>query len=110
LTNREGEVADLELELRATDNGTTVVVRGEIDMATAPQLRDLLNRLVHDGGDSIVLECEHLDFLDSSGIGVLVATTKRLVDGRTITIEAPQPHVRKVLELTGVADHITIRP
>lgn len=103
-------MADLELEPRPTSDGTVVVVRGEIDMATAPQLRDLLNRLVNDSTESIVLECEHLDFLDSSGIGVLVATTKGLADGRTITIDAPQPHVRKVLELTGVAEHVTIRP
>ena len=103
-------MADLELEPRATSDGTVVAVRGEIDMATVPQLRDLLNHLVNDSNESIVLDCEHLDFLDSSGIGVLVATTKRLVDGRTITIDTPQPHVRKVLELTGVAEHVTIRP
>jgi anti-sigma B factor antagonist len=103
-------VADLELEPRATDDGTVIAVRGEVDMASAPQLRDLLNHLVDHSTASIVLDCEHLDFLDSSGIGVLVATTKRLGDGRTITIDTPQPHVRKVLELTGVADHVTIRP
>lgn len=104
-------MADLELELRSSDAGRAVVtVDGEIDMATAPRLRDLLNELVDDGSDQIVLDCRGLAFLDSSGIGVLVAVRNRIGDSGTLTLEAPQPHVRKVLELTGVDEHVVILP
>jgi anti-sigma B factor antagonist len=101
-------VADLKLESRKTDDGATVVVRGEVDMATAPQLRDELVALVDGGASRIVLDCRGLDFLDSSGIGVLIAVRKRLGDDGSLTLEAPPAHVRKVLELTGVSEHVTI--
>jgi anti-sigma B factor antagonist len=79
-------------------------------MATAPQLRDLLNGLVDGGSTRIVLDCRSLDFLDSSGIGVLVAVRKRLGDDGALTLESPPAHVRKVLELTGVTAHVAIVP
>jgi anti-sigma B factor antagonist len=87
-----------------------VIVRGEIDMATAPQLRDLLNELVDGGSSRIVLDCRGLDFLDSSGIGVLIAVRKRLGDDGALTLESPPAHVRKVLDLTGVSAHVAILP
>ena len=103
-------MADLELDLRSSANGDAVIVRGEIDMATAPQLRDFLNELVDAGSSRIVLDCRELQFLDSSGIGVLIAVRKRLGDDAALTLEAPLPHVRKVLDLTGVSEHVHIVP
>jgi anti-sigma B factor antagonist len=103
-------VPDLELESHPAADGDTVIVRGEVDMATAPQLRDLLNELVDGGSTRILLDCHHLDFLDSSGIGVLVAVRKRLGEEGALTLEAPPAHVRKVLELTGVSAHVAIVP
>src|SRR4029077_17086321 len=102
----------LELQSRESDDddGVSVVVRGEVDMATAPQLRDTLLALVDAGASRIVLDCRGLDFLDSSGIGVLIAVRKRLGDDGSLTLEAPPAHVRKVLELTGVNDHVEIVP
>lgn len=103
-------VADLDLESRPDAGGDTVIVRGEIDMATAPKLRDLLNQLVDSGSTRILLDCRGLAFLDSSGIGVLVAVRKRLGDDGVLTLEAPPAHVRKVLDLTGVSAHVAITP
>jgi anti-sigma B factor antagonist len=103
-------VPDLELESHPAADGDTVIVRGEVDMATAPQLRDLLNELVDGGSTRILLDCRHLDFLDSSGIGVLIAVRKRLGEGGALTLEAPPAHVRKVLEVTGVSAHVAIVP
>ena len=101
-------MADLQLESRETDDGASVIVRGEVDMATAPQLRDTLLELVEGGATRIALDCRSLDFLDSSGIGVLIAVRKRLGDDGSLTLEAPPAHVRKVLELTGVTEHVII--
>ena len=103
-------MADLQLESNVTDDGASVIVRGEVDMATAPQLRDTLLALVDGGASRVTLDCRGLDFLDSSGIGVLIAVRKRLGDDGSLTLEAPPAHVRKVLELTGVSEHVTITP
>jgi anti-sigma B factor antagonist len=100
-----------ELELVPVVDGTTarVTVRGEIDVATAPQLRELLHELIQGGAQQIVLDCRDLGFLDSSGIGLLVAARKRLGDGELV-VDSPPAHVRKVLELTGVAAALSLRP
>jgi anti-sigma B factor antagonist len=79
-------------------------------MSTAPQLRDLLNNLVDAGATRVVLDCRDLQFLDSSGIGVLVAVRKRLGDTGSLMLESPPAHVRKVLELTGVSEQVAILP
>lgn len=100
----------LELEPRISGSQATVVVRGDVDLATVPQFRDLLNELVDGGNSTIVLECSELAFLDSSGIGVLVAIRKRLGSSGSLTIDSPPPHVRKVLEITGLNDHVVILP
>jgi anti-sigma B factor antagonist len=103
-------VADLELELTSADLGTVITVRGEVDMATAPQLRDLLKQLIDAGSQRIVLDCRALAFLDSSGIGVLIAARNRLGDDGEIVLDSPPAHVRKVLEITGVASHLSVVP
>jgi anti-sigma B factor antagonist len=103
-------VADLDLELTAADAGSLIIVRGEVDMATAPQLRDALNQVIDSGSQRIVLDCRALEFLDSSGIGVLVAARNRLGDDGEIVLDSPQAHVRKVLEITGVDSHLSVVP
>ena len=105
-------MAELELEPRSSDdNGAAeVVVTGEIDMSTASKLRDLLNGLVDSGSSRILLDCRGLEFLDSSGIGVLVAVRTRLGDAGSLTLQSPPAHVRKVLEVTGVTEQVTILP
>jgi anti-sigma B factor antagonist len=87
------------------DAGTPVlVVRGEIDVATSPDLRTQLNSLMARGAHDITLEFGGVSFVDSSGLGVLVGTYKRLrEEGRgSIRIVGAQPSVRKVFEITGL--------
>jgi anti-sigma B factor antagonist len=101
-------VTDLQLESQVTGHAAIVVVRGDVDMATAPQLREALLGLVESGVTELVLDCRELQFLDSSGIGALISVHKILGDDGSLTLEAPLAHVRKVLELTGVSEHVTI--
>ena len=98
----------LEFYQSAAPSGDAIRVRGEIDMATAPQLRELLEQLVSSGSRRIVLDCRELEFLDSSGIGVLVAARNRMGDGAELVIESPPPQVLKVLEITGVSEHLSV--
>jgi anti-sigma B factor antagonist len=101
-------LTELELHQSAALSGNAIRVRGEIDMATAPQLRELLEQMVSSGTRRIVLDCRELEFLDSSGIGVLVAARNRMGDGGELVIESPPPHVLKVLEITGVSEHLSV--
>jgi anti-sigma B factor antagonist len=80
-----------------------VQVAGELDMASAPDLRAGLQQVVDHGGDTIVLDLAGVRFIDSSGLGTIVLTYKELqLRAGRLCLAAVQPFVLKVFELTSV--------
>jgi anti-anti-sigma factor len=74
---------------------------GEIDVTQVPELRDEILALPPDR--SVHLDLSTVSYLDSSGLGLLVLLRKRLVRrGAGVTLVDVQPHVRRVLEITGL--------
>lgn len=69
---------DLSLSTETMGDRTIVRVGGEIDVYTAPKLREQLVELVNDGSFHLVVDMEGVDFLDSTGLGVLVGGLKRV--------------------------------
>ena len=100
----EGDVVDLSLETRHTDDVTIVAVGGEIDVYTAPKLRDKVTELVGDGHYNLVIDMEKVDFLDSTGLGVLVGGLKkvRAHDG-SMRLICNQERLLKIFRITGLA-------
>ncbi|MHB8671595.1 MAG: STAS domain-containing protein [Acidimicrobiales bacterium] len=95
---------DLGLEVEGDRNGWTVLaVRGEVDVYTAPRFRERLIELVGEGKHRIVVDLEGVDFLDSTGLGVLVGGLKRLRshDG-DLRLVCTQRRILKVFEITGL--------
>jgi anti-sigma B factor antagonist len=68
---------DLRIEVSHHGQWTVVEVGGEIDVATAPRLRERLISLVNDGQHQLVVSLEAVDFIDSTGLGVLISGLKR---------------------------------
>lgn len=84
-----------------------VRVRGELDAATAPALQASLAELVEAGVDRIVIDLTAVPFVDSCGIGALVALRRRARDhGTEVVLRHPVDRVMMVLELTGVAGKV----
>jgi anti-anti-sigma factor len=78
---------------------TVVHPVGEIDLETSASLRQALAPL----HGRVVVDLGEVSFIDSSGMSVFAVTRKRLAgDGGTLTLRAPRPHVRRVLEITGL--------
>ena len=91
--------------------GRTVVrVTGELDAATAPVLRKAFVDLVEEQGSlDVVVDVSELSFIDSAGLGVLVAASRKLTNlGGELTLSAPTRAVAKVLQTTGVDSFFTI--
>jgi len=82
---------------------TVVAVGGEIDVYTAPQLRERLNDLVADGQYHLVVDMQGVEFLDSTGLGVLVGGLKRVRahDG-SLRLVCVQEKILKVFRITGL--------
>lgn len=101
---------DLGLEVHEDDEQHTVlVVTGEVDVYTAPRLREKLVELVSQGHHQIVVDLEGVDFLDSTGLGVLVGGLKRARshDG-DLTLVCTQSRILKVFEITGLTKVFSI--
>lgn len=80
-----------------------VEVGGEIDVYTAPRLREKMVELVNAGHYHIVVDMEAVDFLDSTGLGVLVGGLKRVRshDG-SLRIVCTQERLLKIFRITGL--------
>lgn len=86
---------------RTSDAAAHVVVAGELDICGVPHMDRALRRAERDGGP-IVVDMQELEFLDSSGLQLLLATDLRLRSaGRRLILRGVQTDVRWCLELTG---------
>jgi anti-sigma B factor antagonist len=95
---------DLMLNERAAGDVTVIEVSGEIDVYTAPRLREKIISLVDAGRYHIVVDMERVEFLDSTGLGVLVGGLKRVRahDGG-IDLVCTQERILRIFRITGLS-------
>jgi anti-anti-sigma factor len=103
----EVQSEDLESGIRA------FTVRGELDMNTAPQLESSLETVLSDSGSSIMLDLSECEFIDSTGIALIVRTWQRVDreggDGNGRLVLCCINHqVRRLLKITGVEGSISM--
>ena len=96
---------------RVDRNGTaTLVITGELDLACVGELRDQLDAITSGAPPTGVVDLAGVTFLDSSGLGVLIAAKKRAVAADTdLELAAPSAVCRQVLELSGADQFFLIR-
>ncbi|CAN5883937.1 anti-sigma factor antagonist BldG [soil metagenome] len=94
---------DLSLLTYEEGDWTVIAVGGEIDVYTAPKLRDALVDLVNKGRYHLVVDVEQVDFLDSTGLGVLVGGLKRVrANDGGLRIVCTQERLLKIFRITGL--------
>jgi anti-sigma B factor antagonist len=95
----------LDLQVSTTAGSTVVEVAGEVDMASAPELRDCLHQTIGAGRRQLVVDLRRVSFIDSVGLGVLLGAQRRLRgpghDGG-IHLVVAGGLVLRVLRLTGL--------
>jgi anti-anti-sigma factor len=95
--------------LRATDGGSTLVISGEVDIATAELLNDELQSEVLATDGDVRIDSSGLDFIDSSGMLALVRAHRQLEpDGRRLVLHDPSDFVRRVIEINGLTNILVI--
>ena len=94
---------DFEVSVTAADDAATVRIKGELDCYTAPRLRSALVTLVEDGVRHVTLDIGGVEFVDSTGLSVMVGGMKRLRDqGGGMVVKSPTDATRKLFEITGL--------
>jgi anti-sigma B factor antagonist len=91
------------------DDRHVVAVRGEIDLFTAPELKQKLTDAIESGKSRIVVDLTETTFLDSTALGVLIGAVKRLRsrDGALVIVNVDQ-NIAKTFEITGLDQIFTI--
>jgi anti-sigma B factor antagonist len=100
---------DFDVRSETTPAGAGVVrVAGELDLASAPRLTEALSALA---ADPVVVDLSACTFLDSAGMGALLASARALSEsGRSLRVVAADPRILRVLEITAVDTLIAVHP
>src|SRR3954452_13468460 len=106
----DDDAARFSVTRTGEDDGRVVLaVSGEVDTYTSARLRDALNEAVESGATDVVLDVSEMEFIDSTGLGVLVGALKKLQerDGK-LTLRKPRPTALEVLTIVGLTSHFGI--
>jgi anti-sigma B factor antagonist len=96
-------------QVEVTSEGPNAVLRlkGELDVASSATLEDELQRV--SGSSAVVLDLTDLEFIDSTGLGVLVKAHQRMRDeGDQLAVIEGTGQVKRLLELTGLDQQLTL--
>jgi anti-sigma B factor antagonist len=98
-----------QVEVHSEDHTTVISVSGELDLASSPALEEELERVAKSDATVIVVDLAELEFMDSTGLSVLVRAHQRAQDsGRRLGLVNGSQQVQRLLALTGVADRLTL--
>ena len=101
--------SELVTHVRLCAAGASVTVRGEIDVHTAPVLRERLSEVVKQGEERVVVHLDEVTFMDSTGLGVLVGAHKaQQARGGVFELVCSEPRMLRLIELTGLDRVFTI--
>jgi anti-sigma B factor antagonist len=101
----------LRTDISQIADWTVVRVFGEVDVATSPELRELLVGLVGDGSNRLVLDLDGVDFLDSTGLGIIISVLKRArTHGGDLRLVCSQARITRLFEITGLDKAVPLLP
>ena len=103
---------NLSLTARTERGGYVIAaLRGELDIASAPELREQLLSLLRPAVSRLIIDLSAVGYADASGVAVLVGSGRRAgLLGGWLRLAAPSPEVARVLSATGIGQHLDIFP
>ena len=95
---------NLKVETRRLENGAAIVgLTGEVDVYTSPRLKQEIVDLLNEGFTKIIVDTTKVEYLDSTGLGVLIGGLKRARerDG-DLRLICDNPRILRIFEITGL--------
>lgn len=101
----------LSVRVQRSNDAVVLWLSGELDMATAPELRQAIVEAIADGATELVLDLSEVSFCDSVGLGIIVGGLKRARSrGGDLRLRAVPERLGETLALTGLDRAIVIEP
>ncbi|MDP9181443.1 MAG: anti-sigma factor antagonist [Actinomycetota bacterium] len=93
------------------DRGVVVIPVGEVDLATVPAFRALVDEALSVGTGTVTVNLAGVGFMDARGLSVLVAAARELRgSGRQLVIRGPSPQIRRLFEITDLTEYLGVEP
>jgi len=106
----EVKTMSLEIENKIQDNIIEIKPIGEVDIYTSPKLKNKIFALIDERNTNILIDGEGLEYIDSTGLGVLMSIYKKLQEkGLNFTIINLKPNIYKLFDITGLNKVFNIR-
>jgi anti-sigma B factor antagonist len=104
-------IPGLDISTRTVGGITIAELAGELDIASAPALREQLLSLLRPGSSRLVIDLSKVSICDASGVAVLVGVSRRArLLGGFLRLAAVSPQADRVLQVTGLYRHLPITP
>ena len=99
----------LEVVRQVAGTRITLVLDGDLDVHSAPLVQEAVAAAVREGADDVVLDLRSVSFVDSSGLGALIACHKRTRrDSRRLVLRSPSHRVARLLAVTTLDRVLTV--
>jgi anti-sigma B factor antagonist len=103
------QVEQLRIDVRHEPDRVVVALHGELDLASAPLLQGEIESAEVGEATLVVLDVEDLEFIDSTGLRVILAAHTRAQErGRGFALTRGSQQVQRLLSITGVGEHLRI--
>jgi anti-anti-sigma factor len=97
------------VEVRRDGRAALIVVSGELDLASGPELESELLQITPPDTERLVIDLRALDFMDSTGLSILLQAHQRLsAEGVEMSLVRGSAQVQRLLDLTGVSERLTL--
>ena len=107
-TERRGRPDEPAIEVSRNDDAVVVRLRGEIDLANAPEVRRALLDAVAGAPGRVVVDLAAVEFMDSTALSTLLEARARMRDPRHLLLAAPGLEARRALEVSGLDRHLGV--
>lgn len=85
------------------EHSVAIHLDGEFDVYTAPEIRQILCRFLDEGVTELLINLEHVRYIDSTGLSALLTAARRLGEGRgRIVLVSTHPQINKIFQITGL--------
>ncbi len=93
----------IKKQFEKDSNSWLFEIAGELDLESSASFKESLLEAIEEKKANIILDCTHLSFLDSTGLGIMISTYKVIKeDNYTINIKNPKKNINKLLNITGL--------
>ena len=93
----------IEQTYNKEDNILNLKIHGEIDVSNISELKDTLLKGIELSSPNVLMDCEHLKYIDSTGLGVMVGALKKSKEmGGSIKIIHLKPYLQKIFMITAL--------